>query len=177
VSLASDLSYEFPRANWFRRAMKAFASTRPGAWFFSRMLRRFDDVFQKVTGGRTTSAEVLAGLPVLDVTTTGRKSGQPRTSHLISIPLGDALALIGTNFGQANTPAWVFNLEADPSAMVRYRDKTAAVTARLATGAEAEEVLTASEPIYPGYRKYQTRIGESRRLRIFLLEPVGPSAA
>ena len=104
MGLASDLSYEFPRANWFQRAVKAFASTRPGAWLFSKFLRHLDDLVQKLTRGRTSAPEVLAGLPVVDVTTTGRKSAQPRTSHLISIPIDDTLALIGTNFGQPTTP-------------------------------------------------------------------------
>ena len=171
MSLASDLSYEFPRANWFQRAMKAFAGTRPGAWLFSKLLRHLDDLVQKLTRGRTSVPELLAGLPVLDVTTTGRKSGQPRTSHLISVPIEGTLALLGTNFGQPTTPAWVLNLEADPKATVRYRDRTAAVTARPATEAEFAQVLASSGPIYPGYRKYQQRIGDRRRLRIFVLEP------
>ena len=173
MGLASDLSYEFPRANWFQRAVKAFASTRPGAWLFSKLLRHLDDLVQKLTRGRTSAPEVLAGLPVVDVTTTGRKSAQPRTSHLISIPIDDTLALIGTNFGQPATPAWVLNLEADPKATVRYRDRTLPVTARPASEAEFDRVLASSRPIYPGYQKYEQRIGDSRRLRIFVLEPAG----
>ena len=173
MGLASDLSYEFPRANWFQRAVKAFAGTPPGAWLFSKVLRYLDDLVQKLTRGRTSAPEVLAGLPVLDVTTTGRKSGQPRTSHLISIPIGDTLALLGTNFGQPATPAWALNLEANPNATVRYRDRSATVIARPATETEFAQVLASSRPIYPGYRKYQQRIGESRRLRIFVLEPAG----
>jgi len=171
MGLASDLSYAFPRANWFQRAVKAFASTRPGAWVFSKFLRHLDDLVQKLTRGRTTAPEVLAGLPVLDLTTTGRKSGQPRTSHLISIPIGDTLALLGTNFGQPGTPAWALNLEANPKATVRYRDRSASVTARPATEAEFAQVLASSGPIYPGYRKYHHRVGERRRVRIFVLEP------
>ena len=136
MGLAADLSYEFPRANWFQRAMKAFAGTRPGAWLFSKLLRHLDDLVQKLTRGRTTVPELLAGLPVLDVTTTGRKSGRQRTSHLISVPIDDTLALLGTNFGQPATPAWVLNLEADPKATVRYRDRSASVTARPASEAE-----------------------------------------
>jgi deazaflavin-dependent oxidoreductase (nitroreductase family) len=173
MGIAADLSYEFPRANWFQRAVKAFASTRPGAWLFSRLLRHLDDLVQKLTRGRTSAPEVLAGLPVVEVTTTGRKSRQPRTSHLISIPIDDTLALIGTNFGQPATPAWVLNLEAEPTATVRYRDRTVSVSARPASEAEFAQVLASSGPIYPGYQKYRQRIGESRRLRIFVLEPAG----
>jgi deazaflavin-dependent oxidoreductase (nitroreductase family) len=170
MGIAADLSYDFPRANRFQRAVKAFAGTRPGAWLFSKLLRHLDDLVQKLTRGRTSAPEVLAGLPVLDVTTTGRKSRQPRTSHLISIPIDDTLALIGTNFGQPATPAWVLNLEADPTATVRYRERTVPVVARPASQAEFAHVLARSGPIYPGYQKYQLRIGESRRLRVFVLE-------
>lgn len=170
MGLAAELSYEIPHANWFQRAMKAFAASRPGAWFFSKLLRHLDDLVQKLSGGRTTVPELLAGLPVLDVTTTGRRSGRQRTSHLISVPIGDTLAVLGTNFGQPATPAWVLNLEAEPRATVRYRNRTLAVTARPATEAERAAVLAASGPVYPGYRKYQQRIGTSRRLRIFVLE-------
>jgi deazaflavin-dependent oxidoreductase (nitroreductase family) len=173
MGLAAELSYAFPRANWFQRAVKAFAGTRPGAWLFSKLLRHLDDLVQKVTRGRASAPAVLAGLPVLDVTTTGRKSKQPRTSHLISIPIDDTLALIGTNFGQSATPAWVLNLEADPTATVRYRDRTVSVTARPASEAEFAQVLAGSGPIYPGYQKYHQRIGDRRRLRIFVLEPSG----
>jgi len=170
VSLASELSYEIPRPNWFQRAMKAFGATRSGAWLFSKVLRHLDDLVQRLTRGRATVPELLAGLPVLDLTTTGRRSGQPRTSHLISVPIDDTLALLGTNFGQPATPSWVLNLEADPHATLRYRDRTIEVLARPATEAEFARVLASSGPVYAGYRKYQQRIGDRRRLRIFLLE-------
>ena len=90
----------------------------------------------KLSRGRTTIAEVMAGLPVIDVTTTGRRSGQPRTSHLISIPYGETLALLGTNFGQPGTPAWVLNLEADSHAHVQFKERGLEVVARAADDAE-----------------------------------------
>ena len=58
-----------------------------------------------------------------------------------------------------------------PKATVRYRNRTAEVTARPATEAEFAQVLASSGSIYQGYRKYQQRIGDRRRLRIFVLEP------
>ena len=104
--------------------VQAFGSSRAGAWVFSRTLRHLDTAVARVSRGRQSAPQLLAGLPVLDLTTTGRRSGQPRTSHLISIPVGDDLALLGTNFGQPATPAWVLNLEADPHASVTYRGRT-----------------------------------------------------
>ncbi|MDF3044944.1 MAG: nitroreductase family deazaflavin-dependent oxidoreductase, partial [Ornithinibacter sp.] len=80
-------------------------------------------------------------------------------------------ALIGSNFGGRETPAWVFNLEAQPRATVSYRGTTIEVVARPATDVELAEVMTLSERVYVGYRRYQDRI-TGRRLRVFLLEPV-----
>ena len=122
MGLATDLGYRHRTGNAFQRLVAGFASTRPGAWLFAKSLRHLDTVVMRATRGRHSAPGLLAGLPVLDLTTTGRKSGQPRTSHLISIPIGDDLALLGTNFGQPKTPAWVFNLEADPHGTVTYRN-------------------------------------------------------
>lgn len=170
MGLAGDLGYVHRRANPARRAVQAFASTRPGAWFFSKALAPSDRVAARVTHGRHSLPELLAGLPALVLTSTGRRSGRPRDTHLIAVPIGDTLALLGTNFGQKGTPAWVLNLEADPRAAVTYRGVSRAVVARPATDAERAEVLAASTGVYGGYVKYQQRI-TGRRLRIFVLEP------
>jgi deazaflavin-dependent oxidoreductase (nitroreductase family) len=169
MGLADDLGYRVRRANAFQRAVRALASTRPGAWTFSKVLRHLDDVVVRLSKGRTSAPEVLAGLPVVDVTTTGRRSGLRRTTHLIAVPVDGTLALLGTNFGQPSTPAWVLNLEADPRATVTHHGTTLEVGARPATEAEQQRVLAGSATVYGGYLKYQQRI-TGRRLRIFLLE-------
>lgn len=168
--LAIRLSYAHRAPNAFQRAVQAFAGTRPGAWGFSHLLRHLDDLVGRLSKGRTSAPELLAGLAVLDLTTTGRKSGRSRTSHLVSVPIGDTLALIGTNFGQRPTPAWVLNLEADPRARVTYRSRSVAVVARPATEAEHATVMAGSANVYSGYVKYQQRI-TGRRVRVFVLEP------
>lgn len=172
MGLATELGYSHRGANVLQRQIQGFASTRPGAWLFAKLLRHLDDVVLRVSRGRHSAPGLLAGLPVLDLTTTGRKSGQPRTCHLISIPVGDDLALLGTNFGQPRTPAWVFNLEAEPRASVRFRTATAAVVARPATDAERVQVMARSAGIYGGYEKYQQRIS-GREVRIFVLGSAG----
>jgi len=169
MGVADDLGYRFRPPNVVQRAMQAVGASRPGAWLFSKILPPIDTVLQRLTRDRHTVPSVLAGLPVVDVTTTGRKSGLPRTAHLIAVPHEGSLALLGTNFGQASTPTWVLNLEADPRAGLRYRGRTAEVVARPVEGAEFDEILARSETLYVGYRKYQGRI-TGRRLRIFVLE-------
>jgi deazaflavin-dependent oxidoreductase (nitroreductase family) len=172
MGLAVDLDYRHRPANAFQRGVQAVGSSRPGAWVFSRTLRHLDTAVARVSGGRQSAPQLLAGLPVLDLTTTGRRSGQPRTSHLISVPVGDDLALLGTNFGQPATPAWVLNLEADPHATVTFRGRSVPVVARPATDAERLAVLERSRGIYGGYEKYQQRIS-GRRVRIFVVERAG----
>src|SRR6478609_1315125 len=173
MGLATDLSYDLPRPNPLQRSVQAFASTRGGAWLFSKILAPMDRVVSRLTRGRTSAPRLLAALPVLVVTTTGRRSGQARDTHLIAVPIGDTLALLGTNFGQASTPAWVLNLEADPRASVTHRGVTRPVVARPAAEDERTEVLASSTGVYAGYLKYQQRI-TARQLRIFVLDtPAG----
>jgi deazaflavin-dependent oxidoreductase (nitroreductase family) len=150
--------------------MQAIAGTRPGAWFFSKTIESMDRVCRRVTKGRTTVTELLAGLPVVHVTTTGRKSGEARTHPLVGVPFLDTLAIISSNFGGTRTPAWVFNLEADPRARVRCGDAERDVTARPATDNERATIWQEATIVYPGYEKYQQRV-TSREIRIFVMEP------
>ena len=173
MGLAEELHYRFKPANPAQRAIQALVASRGGAWVFSRVLPTLDTWVERLTRGRHTVPSLLGGLPVVDVTTTGRKSGLPRTAHLIGIPHLDTLALIGSNFGQPSTPTWVLNLEANPAATVSYRGVVQDVVARQATDLEQAEVLDRSEQVYIGYRKYQTRI-TGRRLRVFVLERPRP---
>jgi deazaflavin-dependent oxidoreductase (nitroreductase family) len=172
MGVAADLGYGHHAVNGFQRLMQRFGSSRGGAWMFSKLLAPTDRILSRLTGGRTSAPEVLAGLPVIMVTTTGRRSGQPRTSPLIAVPVGDTLALLGTNFGQTGTPAWVLNLEADPRVTVGYHDHTAELVARPATDAERAEVWANSAGVYGGYEKYRERI-QGRDIRIFVLEARG----
>ncbi|MBA3780654.1 MAG: nitroreductase family deazaflavin-dependent oxidoreductase [Nocardioides sp.] len=170
MGLATDLGYVHSRPNVCQRVVQVFASTRPGACTFSKTLPRLDKAVGKVTRGRHSAPGLLAGLPVLDITTTGRKSGARRTTHLISIPVDDNLALLGTNFGQQATPAWVLNLEADPHASVTFRGAMRDVVARPADDDERAAVMANAAGIYGGYLKYLSRIS-GRAVRVFVLEP------
>lgn len=169
MGLVTDLSYAITPSNPPQRAVWVVASSRPGAWTVARVLPTLDRLVTRLSSGRTTLVEQLAGLPVLVLTTTGRRSGLARPAQLIAIPIGDDLALIGTNFGQTRTPTWVLNLEADPRATVTHRDVTLEVVARAATGAECEEILRLAGRVYIGYPKYFERVTE-RRVRVFVLE-------
>ncbi|MEM9519523.1 MAG: nitroreductase family deazaflavin-dependent oxidoreductase [Actinomycetota bacterium] len=165
----SALAYHHSTGNPIHRGLRAIAGSKPGAWFFSKTIQPMDGAVLTATKGRTTLSELLAGLPVLNVTTTGRKSGEPRTAPLIAVPIGDDLALLGTNFGGQRTPAWVYNLEANPNAVAEYRTVEVPVVARPATDEEYEQVFAAGGSIYGGYTKYRSR-ADHRDIRVFILE-------
>ena len=163
------LGFEVRSATVLQRAVQKVASTRFGAWYFSKTLHLPDKALFKATGGRLTVPALLAGLPVMMLTTTGAKTGNPRTMPLLGIPVGEDLAVIGSNYGQRNTPGWVYNLEADPSATVGYQDRSVEVVARRADAAETDRIFDLASAVYPGYTKYRGR-ADHRVIRVFVLE-------
>ena len=170
--LGEDLGYRHSEGNRIQRALRRVAGTRVGADLLSHTLRHTDTVIGRVTHGRHSAPGLFTGISVLQVTTTGRRTGARRTSHLIATPHGASLALIGTNFGQPTTPAWVHNLEADPRAVVTHRGVSREVVARPASSEEADEIIDRSATFYPGYGHYRRRLGNRRRVRVFVLDPL-----
>jgi deazaflavin-dependent oxidoreductase (nitroreductase family) len=169
MGVQQELDYVVRPANAAQRWTQRFASSRPGAWTFARTAHHLDRLVLRATHGRSTLAGVVAGIPVVMVTSTGRRSGERRTMPLLGVPIGDDLALVGTNFGQAALPAWYFNFAADPRGEVSHRDRTVAIVARDATPDERTQVLRTAAAIYPGYDRYRERI-TGRDIPVLVLE-------
>ena len=169
MSVLDELGYVLEPANAAQRVTQRIAATSPGAWVFQRTLYPLDKVLYKRTGGRRTVASLMAGLPVIMLTTTGAKSGEPRSMPLVGIPIDGDLAIIGSNYGQQRTPGWVYNLGADPAATVSYGDRTVDVTARAASDTEADRAFEIAATFYPGYGKYRARASH-RTISVFVLE-------
>jgi F420H(2)-dependent quinone reductase len=71
-------------------------------------------------------SRLIAGRALL-LTTTGRKSGQQRTTALIYLKDGERLVVVGSNGGSDRSPSWCLNVQADPNVMVQIgRNKFAA---------------------------------------------------
>lgn len=175
MGIADDLVYHHRTPNRLQRSVWLVTSSRLGARALSRTLPPLDRAVARLSGGRTTAAELLAGLPVVGVTTTGRRTGEPRRTQLIAVPFRDTLALVGTNFGQPSTPTWALNLEADPRATLTHRDATVEVVARAAEPSELAEIVARAGQVYIGYPKYFRRV-TGRRVRVFVLERPTPPA-
>ena len=169
MDLADELGYVVRAPGAVRVSVQRLAATRSVARVAARPLPRVDTWTRTLTHGRHSLTGLVLGLPVLDVSTRGRTSGRVRTTQLVAIPSGGALAVVGTNFGRARTPAWVHNLDADPSATVSYRGRSVEVRARPASAGEHEAVLGRAEELYVGYLYYQERI-RTRSVRVLVLE-------
>lgn len=148
-------------------------SSRPGAWFFSRTLHRLDGLLLRLTRGRTTVTGILTGLPVVVVTTTGARSGLPRTLPLVYVRdehSPGTLAIVASNWGGRRHPGWYFNLKVNPRAVCSAGGRVMEYVSREAHGAEYERFWRLAECTYPGYSLYKAR-AHGRRIPIVVLTP------
>jgi deazaflavin-dependent oxidoreductase (nitroreductase family) len=164
---------QIPDVRWgssegrFARVGSRFASTRFGSWTV-RSLMPLDRTLLLRTNGRRTVLGPL-GAPILLLETTGRRSGRPRLSPLLFARDGDAVVVVGSNFGQAHHPAWTGNLLAEPAAVVVVGGQRIPVTARLLEGDAAEAALRYMVELTPVYASYRGRT--DRQIRVFRLTP------
>jgi deazaflavin-dependent oxidoreductase (nitroreductase family) len=111
-----------------------------------------------------------AGMPVLELTTIGRKSGQPRSVMLTS-PWqdGDTLAIIASRGGDDDHPAWFLNLRDHPDVEVTIRGKKRPMRARIADAEERARLWPVITAAHQNYAGYQTKT--DREIPVVLLEP------
>lgn len=136
-----------------RRALKLLGES--GLWkVISRLHMHLYRLTHGVIGHRA------AGLASLLLTTTGRRSGTPRTVALTYVPDGEAYVVVASNGGADRHPAWWLNLEAHPDAVVQVGAATVPVVAHAATSDERRRLwpkLTAANPFYTRYALLTTR--------------------
>jgi deazaflavin-dependent oxidoreductase (nitroreductase family) len=111
-------------------------------------------------------------LPTLLLTTTGRKTGEPRSLPLIYGQDGDAYVIVASKGGLPHHPVWYLNLEADPECELMVGPKKVRARARVAEGEERDRLWARMAEIYPPYDEYQERAGD-RVIPVVVLEPIG----
>jgi deazaflavin-dependent oxidoreductase (nitroreductase family) len=110
------------------------------------------------------------GLPVVLLTTTGRKTGRPRPTILVSpVRNGDRVVVVASNGGAARHPDWYLNLRDHPEAEVVLGGRRRRVTARTATPEEKASLWTRITARAPAYARYQERT--DRDIPVVVLEP------
>lgn len=123
----------------------------------------------RLTRGRV-GGRIGNGLPVLLLTTTGRKSGKARTTPLLYVEDGGRYVIVASVGGAPKHPAWYLNLQADPSATIEVGGRSLAVRAETAEEPEERARLwQALTQMYPTYDAYQART--SRIIPVVALTP------
>lgn len=132
-------------------------------------LRLFSTVHRAIyglTAGRVGGRVV--GLPVLLLTTTGRKTGQQHTVPLSYFEDGDAYVLVGSKGGAPRHPAWYLNLEAHPAVEVQVAAVHRDLRARRASADEEARLWPMILERAPTYGKYRAKT--SREIPLVLIE-------
>jgi deazaflavin-dependent oxidoreductase (nitroreductase family) len=144
-----------------------------GYQFLIHVAPRIDKVLIPRTNGRLSSAGIdTVGL----VTTTGAKSGLPRTQPLTLIDDGDGLLAIGSNYGRAKHPGWSTNLLAHPECTIEFMGPRTQYQAELLTGDARAAAWATATDFYAGYERYRASCAP-REIRIFRLRPAPADGA
>jgi deazaflavin-dependent oxidoreductase (nitroreductase family) len=132
-----------------------------------KVFMRVQIVVFRLTNGKAMS--FMRGMPVLLLTTVGRKTGKPRTTPLMYIQDGDHYVITASNNGKDKDPFWFRNLKASPEVRIEVPGKRMEVTASVATQTEYEQLwarLVSVAPFFDNYRK-----GTSRPIPMVILRP------
>lgn len=136
-------------------------------WTLSKVLTPLDMALRHT---RFAPSRFGLGAPLCFLTTSGRRSGVPRTVPLLYVPFDEAaFAVAATNYGQDDHPGWSYNLESDARAELEIDGVTRPVIARLATSHESAHVWPRFDAIWPAYETY--RNVAPRDVKVFILEP------
>jgi len=157
------------RPNAFQKLMHRFFMLRPVTAFFAPRVHRIDQAILKLTKGKYTSSEIL-GWNIIQLTTIGAKTNQPRTLPLMALFDGEKIALIASSFGRAHNPGWYYNLKAHLQCEVQGNERTGTYLAHEAGGDEYDKYWQLGVSSYAGYEKYKERAAH-RHIPVMVLEP------
>ena len=132
-----------------------------------RVFIRFQIAVFRWTNGRAMSA--MRGMPILLLTTVGRKTGKRRTTPLMYIRDGERYVITASNNGKARHPAWFHNLQASPQVQIEVPGERLDVSASVATQRERDRLwpqLVSKAPFFDGYQR-----NTSRLIPMVLLKP------
>ena len=137
---------------------------------FFKIANTFHQGLLRLSGGRLGNS--LMNMPVLELTTTGAKTGQKRTS-VLTTPLsdGDSIVIVASRGGDPKNPAWFHNIKANPDVEVTFAGgKPKPMKARVATAEERARLWPQVVAKYSGYGDYQKRA--EREIPLVLLDPL-----
>ncbi len=121
-----------------------------------------------ISGSRLFNS--LSGMPIVELHTTGRKTGKARVTTL-SAPIAsdERVVLVASKGGDARNPTWLLNLQANPDVEVSVAGQRRAMRARVASVGEKAELWPQIVAAYKGYANYQKRT--ERDIPVVVCEP------
>jgi deazaflavin-dependent oxidoreductase (nitroreductase family) len=122
----------------------------------------------RASGGKVTGQ--FANSPLMVLTTTGAKSGQPREAPLVYTTDGDRIVIIASKGGAPTHPDWYHNLIANPIVTVELPGETFQAQATIAAGAERRRLFDAQAALMPGFADYERNT--TRQIPVVVLERV-----
>jgi deazaflavin-dependent oxidoreductase (nitroreductase family) len=126
-----------------------------GTGVFIKWMSRINTLLYKASGGKI-GGTFLQGAPVALLTTTGRKTGQPRVSPVLYLREGDRVILVASHGGREKNPLWYLNLKANPKVSVQIKKEVFELNARDANDAERAEYWPKLVEMYPSFDDYQS---------------------
>jgi F420H(2)-dependent quinone reductase len=133
---------------------KPRALNAPWAFFFMKWMAKGNTWIYQRSNGKLGGTFQKA--PVALLTTTGRKTGEPRVSPLLYLREGDRVILGASRGGSDKNPLWYLNLKANPKVSVQIKDETLSLTARDASEAERKQYWPKMVAMYPSFDDYQS---------------------
>jgi deazaflavin-dependent oxidoreductase (nitroreductase family) len=132
-----------------------------------KLFGRFQIAVFRWTNGRAMGA--MRGMPILLLTTVGRKTGKSRTTPLMYIRDGEDYVITPSNSGRAKHPAWFHNLQSSPQAQIELPGRRLGVSVTVATQLDHDRLwplLVARAPFFGEYQRLT-----SRPIPMVLLKP------
>ena len=145
------------RQSLARRGYIAFLRTRVGRWTAINVAPKADPWLLAATKGRVGMGLML---PSALLTTTGAKSGLPRTNAVLYFHDGDDVVVIASSYGRDQHPAWYHNLKANPDVVIGGQPM---VAAEVADEGERARLWGLADQVYPLFADYRARAAEVGR--------------
>jgi deazaflavin-dependent oxidoreductase (nitroreductase family) len=156
-----------PHLNPIQRFFAWLAATPIGTWLIREVATRIDPTLIYATHGKVNVGK-LVGIRELLLTTTGAKTGLPRTVPLLYFEDSGRYVVIGSNVGMKFDAGWVVNLRKNPEAIISIDGQEHPCIAAEVPSPERERLYATAETIYAGFRQYQQRAAP-RHIPVFTL--------
>jgi deazaflavin-dependent oxidoreductase (nitroreductase family) len=165
------INFAETRQGPLHRLVQLVAAKVPMSLVPVRALPRIDRGFYRLSREHTTFSAWVSGLPVVMLTSTGARTGRPRTVPVLGLPDGDRLVVIASNYGRPDNPGWYYNLLAQPRAVVTWEGSSVQMLARELKGEERQGQIARGLEAYPWWEQYHRRAAP-RQIPVIMLEPL-----